>query len=80
MFISGTTTAYEVLIRRNVLDHRYDFGVRGHIQLYLKSVLLLIMRTTLTLFDREYSYLAQLLPMMLTLQRMFQIIDTLKAM
>ena len=35
----NTMTAYCLYMTTNVSDHRYDFGVKGHGQKYLKSVL-----------------------------------------
>ena len=41
----------------------FGIGVKGQCETYLKSALLLIAQTPLSLFDRECSYLAQWLPM-----------------
>ena len=54
--------AYDVLITRKVPGLQYDIGVIGQCQIYLKSVLWLIMQTPLSFFDQGYSYLVQQLP------------------
>ena len=56
--------AYDVLITRKVPGLQYDIGVIGQCQIYLKSVLWLIMQTSLSFFDQGYSYLVQQLPKM----------------
>ena len=67
--------AYDVLITRKVPDLQYDIGVIGQCQIYLTSVLWLIMQTPLSFFDQGYSYLVQQLPMVCWWQVTFQIIN-----
>ena len=81
MFIFGTIISYRVQITSKVSEYRYVIGVKGQGQVFLKSVLQLVRQTTLTFFDGGCLYLAQRLPMMCRLQRMFQFTNmTLKSM
>ena len=49
------------------LDHRYGPGVNGQGQIHLKSVLRLVMRTLLSFFDGECSYLAHCMLLVTTM-------------
>ena len=53
-----------------LLDQWYNLGVKGHSQIYLKAIVWLNTRTTLTLFDWGCSNLAHWLPMVRKFQRL----------
>ena len=61
-----------VIIVSKIADHRYDLGVKDQGQTYLKSVLKLVTWTTLVIFDRGTSYLAQIVSMVCRLQQILQ--------
>ena len=51
--------AYGEKITAKVSDDRYDLGVKGEGQINLKSILWLVIGSTLTIFDKGCSYSAQ---------------------
>ena len=50
MSVFSTMIVYGVKVKTEVSNHQYDIGVKGQGQIYL-SVLWLVMRTPLTIFD-----------------------------
>ena len=51
IFIIGTLIAYGVLITMKDSDRRYDLGVKGQGQIYLRSVLWLVTPFPLSYYD-----------------------------
>ena len=53
----STSIAVGVWITMKVSDHLYEIGVKGQGEIYLKSVLWLLMRTSISFVDGWYLYL-----------------------
>ena len=57
MFIFSRLIAYDVKMTTNVPENHYDLGINRQGQIYLYSVLQLIKRTPLSLFDEGCVYI-----------------------